>query len=107
MKKKITFKQIVAAVGLLLLVGMYVVSIVFACLAKPGAEGMFMASIVATVIVPIVLYIFIALDKWAKRNAPEGMSLKELRQYNKRIKNGEDPQKVAKEIEEKYGIEEE
>ena len=106
MKKKITFKQIVAAVGLLLLVGMYVVSIVFACLAKPGAEGMFMASIVATVIVPIVLYIFIALDKWAKRNAPEGMSLKELRQYNKRIKNGEDPEKVAKEIEEKYGIEE-
>lgn len=106
MKKKVTFKQIVAAVGLLLLVGMYVVSIVFACLAKPGAEGMFMASLVATVIIPIVLYIFIALDKVARRNAPEGISLKELRQYNKRIKNGEDPEKVAKEIEEKYGIEE-
>jgi len=107
MKKKITFKQVVAAVGLLLLVGMYVVSIVFACLAKPGAEGMFMASLVATVIIPIVLYIFIVLDKIARKNAPEGMSLKELRQYNKRIKNGEDPEKVAKEIEEKYGIEEE
>ncbi|MBR6536901.1 MAG: hypothetical protein IKT67_06840 [Lachnospiraceae bacterium] len=106
MKKKITFKQIVAAVGLLLLVGMYVVSIVFACLAKPGAEGMFMASLVATVIIPIVLYIFIVLDKIARKNAPEGMSLKELRQYNKRIKNGEDPEKVAKEIEEKYGGEE-
>ena len=90
MKKKFTFKQIVAAVGLLLIVGMYVVSIVFACLAKPGAEGMFMASLVATVIIPIVLYIFIALDKWARKNAPEGMSYKELRQYNKRIKNGED-----------------
>lgn len=107
MKKKVTFKQILAVIGLLLIVGMYVVSIVFACMAKPGAEGMFMASIVATVIVPIVLYIFIALDKWAKRNAPEGISYKEMRAYNKRIKNGEDPQKVAKEIEEKYGIEEE
>ncbi len=106
MKKKFTFKQIVAVAGLLLLVGMYAVSIVFACLAKPGAEGMFMASLVATVIIPIVLYIFIALDKWARQNAPEGMSLKELRAYNKRIKNGEDPEKVAKEIEEKYGIEE-
>ncbi len=106
MKKKVTFKQIFAAIGLLLLVGMYVVSIVLACFAKPGAEGMFMASLVATVIVPIVLYIFIALDKVARRNAPEGMSLKELRQYNKRIKNGEDPAKIAKEIEEKYGIEE-
>ena len=66
MKKKVTFKQIVAAVGLLLLVGMYVASIVFACLAKPGAEGLFMASLVATVINPIVLYIFIALDKVAR-----------------------------------------
>lgn len=106
MKKKVTLKQIFAAVGLLLLVGMYVVSIVLACMAKPGAEGMFMASVLATVILPIILYIFLALDKWAKMNAPEGMSLKELRQYNKRIKNGEDPEKVAKEIEEKYGVEE-
>ena len=106
MKKKVTFKQIVAVAGLLLIVGMYVASFVFALTARPGAEGMFMASLVATVIIPIVLYIFIALDKIARRNAPEGMSLKELRQYNKRIKNGEDPEKVAKEIEEKYGIEE-
>ena len=106
MKQKITFKQIVAIIGLLLVVGMYVASFVFALLAKPGAEGMFMASLVATVIIPIVLYIFIALDKLARRNVPEGVSLKELRQYNKRIKNGEDPEKVAKEIEEKYGIEE-
>ena len=106
MKKKFTFKQIVAVIGLLLIVGMYAASIVLACMAKPGAGGMFMASLVATVIIPIVLYIFIALDKWARQNAPEGMSLKELRQYNKRIKNGEDPEKVAKEIEEKYGIEE-
>ena len=106
MKKKFTFKQIAAVVGLLLIVGMYVASFIFALTAKPGAEGMFMASLVATVIVPIVLYIFIALDKWAKKNAPEGISLKEMRQYNKRIKNGEDPEKVAKEIEEKYGVSE-
>ena len=106
MKKKFTFKQIAAIIGLLLIVGMYVASFVFALLAKPGAEGMFMASLVATVIIPIVLYIFIALDKVARRNAPEGISLKEMRQYNKRIKNGEDPEKVAKEIEEKYGVSE-
>ena len=107
MKKKVTFKQILAAIGLLLLVGMYVLSIVLACLAKPEAGGMFMASLVATVIIPIVLYIFIALDKIARRNVPEGISLKEMRQYNKRIKNGEDPEKIAKEIEEKYGVTEE
>ncbi|MDD6035252.1 MAG: hypothetical protein PUC30_03495 [Lachnospiraceae bacterium] len=107
MKRKITFKQIVAAAGILLLLGMYVISIVFACMAKPEAADMFMASLVATILIPIVLYIFIALDRMARRNAPEGMSLKELRRYNKRIKNGEDPEKLAKEIEEKYGGEEE
>lgn len=107
MKKKVTMKQIVAAAGLLLLVGMYVVSIVLACFAKPGAEGMFMASLVATVIIPIVLYIFLALDKWVRKNAPEGMSYSEVRKYNKRLKNGEDPEALAKEIEEKYGVTEE
>lgn len=107
MKKKVTFRQILAAVGLLLLVGMYVVSFVLAFMAKPGAEGMFMASLLATIIIPILIYGFLVLDKWARKNAPEGMSLKELRQYNKRIKNGEDPEKLAKEIEEKYGVEEE
>ncbi len=107
MKKKVTLKQVVAVAGLLVIVGMYAVSIVSACLAKPGAEGLFMASLVATIIVPIVLYIFLALDKWARKNAPEGMPLKEVRKYNKRLKNGEDPETLAKEIEEKYGLTEE
>jgi len=107
MKKKVTFRQIFAAVGLLLLVGMYVVSFVLALTAKPGAEGMFMASLLATIIIPILIYGFLVLDKWARKNAPQGMSYREVRKYNKRLKNGEDPEKLAKEIEEKYGVEEE
>lgn len=107
MKKKVTFRQIFAAVGLLLLVGMYVVSFVLALMAKPGAEGMFMASLLATIIIPILIYGFLVLDKWARKNAPQGMSYREVRKYNKRLKNGEDPEKLAKEIEEKYGVEEE
>lgn len=107
MKKKITFKQIVAVAGILLLVGMYAISIVLACMAKPGAADMFMASLVATVLIPIVLYLFLMLDRLAKRNAPKGMSYSEVRKYNKRLKNGEDPKALAQEIEEKYGITEE
>ena len=104
MKKKITFKQIVAVTGIVLLLGLYIVSIVLACLAKPGAANMFMASLVATVLIPIVLYLFLMLDRLAKRNAPKGMSYTEVREYNKRLKNGEDPETLAREIEEKYGI---
>ena len=107
MKKKVTFRQVFAAVGLLLLVGMYVVSFVLAFMAKPGAEGMFMASLLATIIIPILIYGFLVLDKWARKNAPQGMPYREVRKYNKRLKNGEDPEKLAKEIEEKYGVEEE
>ena len=105
MKKKVTFRQIFAAVGLLLLVGMYVASFVLALMAKPGAEGLFMASLLATIIIPILIYGFLVLDKWARKNAPQGMPYREVRMYNKRLRNGEDPEKLAKEIEEKYGIE--
>lgn len=107
MKKKITFRQIAAACGVVLLLGMYVVSLILAIFSKQGAADLLMASVYMTFFIPLLLYFFITLDKLAKRNRPEGMSYSELRKYNKRIKNGEDPEKIAKEIEEKYGIGEE
>lgn len=107
MKKKITFRQIAAACGVVLLLGMYVVSLILAIFSEQGAADLLMASVYMTFFIPLLLYFFITLDKLAKRNRPEGMSYSELRKYNKRIKNGEDPEKIAKEIEEKYGIGEE
>ena len=105
MKKKITFKQIVAACGIVLLLGMYIVSIVLACLAKPGAADMFMASIAMTVGLPILLYVILMFDRLAKGDKEKGANMKmsELRKYNKRMAKGEDPEALAKEIEEKYG----
>lgn len=107
MKKKITFRQVAAACGIVLLLGMYVVSLLLAIFSKPGANDLLMASVYMTFFIPLLLYFLLTLDKLAKRNRPEGMSYSELRKYNKRIKNGEDPEKIAKEIEEKYGIGEE
>ncbi len=107
MKKKITFRQIAAACGVILLLGMYVGSLLLAFFSKPGANDLLMASVYMTFFIPLLLYFLLTLDKLAKRNRPEGMSYSELRKYNKRIKNGEDPEKIAKEIEEKYGIGEE
>ena len=107
MKKKITFRQVAAACGVVLLLGMYVASLLLAIFSDKDTNDLLMASVYMTFFVPLLLYFLLTLDKLAKRNRPEGMSYSELRKYNKRIKNGEDPEKVAKEIEEKYGIGEE
>jgi len=104
MKKKITLKQIVAASGILLLLGMYVISLLLAIFAKPEAGGMFMASVAATILVPVGMYGLLLLVDLRKKNKEEGMSASELRKYNKRLANGESAEDLAKEIEEKYGI---
>ncbi|MCH5273926.1 MAG: hypothetical protein J1E35_09660 [Lachnospiraceae bacterium] len=103
MKKKITFKQIIAMCGIILLVGMYGVSIVFACLARPEAADMFFASLAMTVALPILLYVYLMFARLSKGDGKNSMPYAELRRYNKRLKNGEAPEAIAKEIEEKYG----
>lgn len=104
MKKKITLKQVVALCGIILLLGMYGVSIVFACLARPEAADLFLASLVMTVLIPILLYVFLMFSRQSKGDEQgKRMKYSELRKYNRRIKNGEDPEALAKEIEEKYG----
>lgn len=106
MKKKITFRQIVAACGIILLLGMYVVSLILGILAKPGAEGMFMASLACTIIIPVGVYGLLWLADIRKQNREKGMTAGELRKYNKRLAKGESAEDLAKEIEEKYGVEE-
>lgn len=103
MKKKVTFKQIVAACGIVLLLGMYVASLILGILAKPGAEGMFMASLACTIIIPVGVYGLLWLADMRKKNREEGMTAGELRKYNKRLAKGESAEDLAKEIEEKYG----
>ncbi len=59
-------KQILAITGIVLLVGMYVMTIVFALLDNPKTFHMLGASIAATVIIPVIIWvigIFIKLDK--------------------------------------------
>lgn len=108
MKKKITFRQIVALCGIILLVGMYGMSLVAACLARPEAADLFLASLALTVLIPILLYVLLMFSRLSKGDGAQGKGMKysELRRYNKRMKNGEDPETIAKEIEEKYGREE-
>lgn len=99
-------KRIVAMIGVVLLVLMYIASLVAAIMARPEAHQIFLATLVLTVVIPIVLWIYIRLYA-AAHDKKNGMSLQELRKYNKRLKSGESSEKLAKEIEETYQKEEE
>ena len=48
-------KRILAMAGVILLAGLYVAAFVSAILAKPAADGFFKASLLATIIVPLLL----------------------------------------------------
>jgi uncharacterized protein YacL len=99
-------KRIVALAAVVLLVGMYIATLVCAVLATPEAKSMFVGSLVLTVAVPVILWVFMALYKRAHRDDDKNISISEMRKYQKRIKQGEAPDKIAKEIEEKYDIKE-
>lgn len=93
-------KRIAAWIGIGVIAVMYLLTIVAAVTARPEATGLFMASIVLTIMVPIMLWAFL---KMYEMSHPEnGISAAEMRKINKRIKAGENPEDIAKEIEEKY-----
>ena len=59
MKKK--SKQILAIAAIILLVGLYIATFVFAVIDIPGADKLFRASLFATVTVPLLIWIYIWL----------------------------------------------
>ena len=95
-------KRIAAWKGNGVIVLMYLLTIVAAVLARPETMGLFMASSVLNIMIPIILWSFLRMYEMS--HPKDGsMSASEMRKINKRIKAGENPEKIAKEIEEKYG----
>ena len=58
-KKQGRGKQIAAIIGIIVLVSMYIMTLVFAVCRFPGADRLFMASLVATIFIPILVWIYI------------------------------------------------
>lgn len=58
MKKK-TPKQIAALVCAILLVSMYIFTFIAACLDTPGSGRLFAACLTATIVLPVLLWIFL------------------------------------------------
>ena len=93
-------KRIAAWVGIGIIVLMYVLSLIASLMARPEANQLFMASIVLTLVVPLLLWMF--LKMYERVHQYDGISIYEMRKINKRIKAGENPEDIAKEIEEKF-----
>ena len=93
-------KRIAAWIGIGLIAVMYLLTAIAAISARPEAMGLFMASIVLTLLIPIMLWAFIKMYEMS--HPKDGISSAEMRKINKRIKAGENPEEIAKEIEKKY-----
>ncbi len=100
------FKRILAMAGIVLLVGTYIATLVCAITATPAAKGMFFTSLGMTIVVPVIMWVLIRLYDMAHANDDKQITMEEMRKYNKRLKQGEDPEKIAKEIDERYGVNE-
>lgn len=72
MKKKATAKQIIAIIGIVILAGMYISTLVFAIIGSAFAMNMLKASLLCTFVIPIVIYLIMMFYKLShKDNTPE------------------------------------
>lgn len=60
-------KKIVAIIGVIILVSLYIITFIVAILNKPGSEQLFKACIYATIMIPILIYVYIWIYKLIKK----------------------------------------
>lgn len=58
-RKKITSRQVVALVGVILLVAMYLITLIVAIFDQDNSGHLFQACLVATVAIPLLIWIYI------------------------------------------------
>lgn len=69
MNKKV--KQVLAIIGIVIILGLYATTLILAICGNENTHGLFMASIFATVMVPVLIYIIQWLYKLVKKQAEE------------------------------------
>ena len=71
------FQHIMAWIGILLLVGMYISTLVFALMKSEAAQELFRASVACTIIVPVVLYAAVLMGRLSKKDEEKDSSKKD------------------------------
>lgn len=69
MNKKV--KQILAIIGIVIILGLYATTLILAICGNENTHGLFMASIFATVMVPVLIYVIQWLYKLVKKQAED------------------------------------
>ncbi len=59
-------KQLLALLVVILLLGLYALTLVFALMKSPAAQDLLLASLYATVILPVLIYAILLVYKWRK-----------------------------------------
>lgn len=83
--KKGKAKQVLAILGIVILLGLYVATLITAIMAKPYAHQMFIASVFCSFVIPVIIYGFILMGKAFGRKGKNGMSLGEFRRMKKQM----------------------
>lgn len=58
-KRKITSKQVVAMIGVILLVAMYLITLIVAIFDQDASGRLFQACLVATIAIPLLIWLYI------------------------------------------------
>jgi hypothetical protein len=61
-------KRIAAIIGIILLLSMYLISLLSAFFATEYSGGLFLASLFSTLVIPILIWWFLAIYKWVHKN---------------------------------------
>lgn len=60
-------KRILALAGVVLLLGIYALTMITALMDSPQAEGWFKASLACTIVIPVFLYACILVYRWTRK----------------------------------------
>ncbi len=64
-------KRIIAFAGIIILVGLYLLTFISALMSSPQANKLFWASAFSTVVVPVVMFVLLSLHKFVVKGRDE------------------------------------
>ncbi len=64
-------KQIAAAAGVILLAGLYVLTLIFALIDSPWALKCFKVSVGMTILIPVLLWIYLTMFRYIRQRREE------------------------------------
>lgn len=65
------FKRIIAIASIVLLLGLYITTFIASLFTSAAAPGLFKASVLATFIVPVYMYVYLLILRYTKNKADE------------------------------------